>query len=207
MKPKILIADDHPLILKGLEDFLVEKEHNVIGKASDGQEAFNKIKDLQPDIAILDIRMPEMTGLEVAQKCKDEEVETKIVLITFEKDPELYRKACDLNLYGYILKEFALTDIEKCIASVQNDESYFSESIKEFLENQIPNCNLLCLTPSERQVLKLVAKNKTAQEIGDVLFISRRTVEKHRSHIIKKLKLESSQNSLLLFAKENEKHL
>ena len=103
--------------------------------------------------------------------------------------------------------EFALTDIEKCIASVQNDESYFSESIKEFLENQIPDCNLLCLTPSERQVLKLVAKNKTAQEIGDVLFISRRTVEKHRSHIIKKLKLESSQNSLLLFAKENEKHL
>lgn len=207
MKPKILIADDHPLILKGLEDFLIEKKYNVIGKAVDGQEAFIKIKDLRPEIAILDIRMPYMTGLEVAKKCIDENIDTKIVLITFEKDPELYKRACELNLYGYILKEFALNDIEQCIKSVDNNEPYFSNNIKEYLESQIPDCNLLCLTPTEREVLKLVAKGNTAQEIGELLFASKRTIEKHRSHIIKKLKLKSSQNSLLLFAKENEMYL
>ena len=206
MQPSIIIADDHPLVLKGLQDFLVEKGYHVLDSATDGRAAFKLIVKHSPDIAILDIKMPHMTGLEVAEQCKINNLNTKIVLITFEKDPNLYVKAQELNIFGYMLKEFALTEIENCLETVQNGRPYFSPEIEEYFNK--PTSDLIdTLTPAEKKVLRLVAQNQTATEIAKTLFISPRTVEKHKSHIIKKLNLESKSSSLMLFAKENEAFL
>ena len=209
MKSKsIIIADDHPLLLKGLSDFLIEKGYNFIGRADNGREAFNLINKLKPDIAILDIQMPYMSGIEIAKKCNSNNIKTKIVLITFHKEKELYQQAKDLNIFGYILKEFALEEIENCIQTVSKGEPYFSPKIKELLaKNTVDDDALSMLTPSEKKILKLIAKDKTNKEIASLLFISYRTVEKHRSNIITKLKLEQKTNSLLIWAKDHQDQL
>lgn len=207
MNPNIIIADDHPLILKGLKDFLTEKNFNVIATAKNGKEALTLIKAHTPDIAILDIKMPFFSGLQIAEKCKTENIATKIVLITFEKDEKTYNEAKTLDIYGYVLKEFALEEIENCINSVINNKPYFSPELISYIEiNQGPT-KLKSLTDAELKVLKLIGDNKTASEIAKELFISSRTVEKHKSHIRKKLVLSSKSISLYLFAKENSQFL
>ncbi|MCD2258582.1 response regulator transcription factor [Psychroserpens luteolus] len=207
MSTSIIIADDHPLILKGLNDFLLEKQFNVIASAKNGKEALTLINAHKPDIAILDIQMPMLTGLEVAEKCKTFNLNTKIIIITFEKSQDIYNKAKSLGIYGYILKEFAIAEIENCIASVLQETSYFSPELIEYLEIKETPDELKTLTDSEMKVFKLIAENKTAKEIASVLFISDRTVEKHKSNIRTKLKLESKANSIVLYAKEHEEFL
>lgn len=204
MQSSIIIADDHPLILKGLNDFLLEKKYNVLASAVNGKDALELIETHKPEIAILDIQMPYYTGLEIAEKCKALNYQTKIVLITFEKDETIYTQAKSLGVYGYVLKEFALTEIEQCIDTVSKDIPYFSPELLSYLEVESTPKELETLTPTEKEVLKHIAQNKTAKEIGDLMFISNRTVEKHKSHIIKKLNLAPIQNSLLIWAKENQ---
>ncbi len=204
MQSSIIIADDHPLILKGLNDFLLEKKYNVLASAVNGKDALELIEIHKPEIAILDIQMPYYTGLEIAEKCKALNYQTKIVLITFEKDEAIYKQAKSLGVYGYVLKEFALTEIEQCIDTVSKDIPYFSPELLSYLEVESTPKELETLTPTEKEVLKHIAQNKTAKEIGDLMFISNRTVEKHKSHIIKKLNLAPIQNSLLIWAKENQ---
>ena len=134
MNPTIIIADDHPLVLKGLQDFLHEKNYNVLASAKNGKEALALIKAHTPDIAILDIKMPFFTGLQIAEKCKKANLKTKIVLITFEKDEKIYNEAKALGVYGYVLKEFALDEIENCISSVTEDKPYFSPELLAYIE-------------------------------------------------------------------------
>ncbi|NRA94335.1 MAG: response regulator transcription factor [Psychroserpens sp.] len=207
MATSIVIADDHPFILKGLKDFLLEKDFDVVASAKNGKEAFTLIKAHRPEIAILDIQMPILTGLQVAKKCKDEALPTKIIIITFEKSETIYEGAKALGIYGYILKEFAIEEVENCIANVLEERSYFSPELIEYLEiKKVPE-EIKLLTDTEIKVLKLTGENKTAKEIGDILFCSSRTVEKHKSHIRSKLKLDSNANSIVLYAKEHEAHL
>lgn len=207
MSPTIIIADDHPLVLKGLQDFLHENEYNVLASAKNGKEALALIQAHVPDIAILDIKMPFFTGLQIAEKCKKANLKTKIVLITFEKDEKIYDEAKSLGVYGYVLKEFALDEIENCIASVIKDKAYFSPELLAYIEVDEAPEELKLLTKTETKILGLIAQNKTGVEIADLLFVSTRTVEKHKSNIIKKLKLQSKQNSLLIWAKENSDYL
>ncbi|MEH6763980.1 response regulator [Aequorivita antarctica] len=206
--PSIIIADDHPLLLKGLSDFLIEKGYNLLGSGKDGREAYNLITKKKPDIAILDIQMPYMSGLEIAQQCKGLDLNTKIVLITLHKEKDLYQKAQELNIFGYILKEFALEEIENCIKTVTEGVPFFSDKIKELIGVVfIDDGELSSLTPSEKKILKLIAQDKTNKEIASQLFISYRTVEKHRSNIITKLNIEPKTNSLLIWAKEHHEKL
>ena len=207
MNPTIIIADDHPLVLKGLKDFLIEKKFNLLASAKNGKEALALIKAHNPDIAILDIKMPFLTGLQIAEKCKTDRLPTKIILITFEKDERTYNDAKSIGVYGYVLKEFALEEIENCIASVIKDKPYFSPELIDFIKvNQAPK-KLASLTDAEKTILKLISESKTAKEIAEELFISSRTVEKHKSHIRTKLVLGSKSESLYLFAKENVEFL
>ncbi|MCB0451590.1 MAG: response regulator transcription factor [Aequorivita sp.] len=206
--PSIIIADDHPLLLKGLSDFLVEKGYNLVGSGKDGREAYNLITKKTPDIAILDIQMPYMSGLEIAQQCMGLDLDTKIVLITLHKEKDLYQKAQELNIFGYILKEFALEEIENCIKTVTEGAPFFSDKIKELIGVVfVDDGELNTLTPSEKKILKLIAQDKTNKEIASQLFISYRTVEKHRSNIITKLNIEPKTNSLLIWAKEHHEKL
>jgi DNA-binding NarL/FixJ family response regulator len=203
INPTIIIADDHPLVLKGLKDYLIEKEFNVLASAKNGKEALTLIKAHKPDIAILDIKMPFFSGLEIAEKCKEANLATKIVLITFEKDELPYNKAKALGVYGYILKEFALEELENCITSIINDKAYFSPELIAYIEIHKAPKELKSLTEAEQNILKLISDNNTATEIANKLCISVRTVEKHKSHIRTKLVLDSKSASLYLFAKEN----
>jgi len=207
MNASIIIADDHPLMLRGLNDFLLSKGHNIIGSANDGQAAYNLIVKLKPDIAILDIRMPYKTGLEIAEACKKNNIKTKIILITFDKEEDLYDKAKALNIYGYILKEFAIEEIETCIKHVTRNEPYFSEEIASYLNvnHSTPKSDLLdILTKSEKKIVRLISENKTSQEIAEELCISIKTVHKHRSHIVGKLKLDNKPASLSIWANLNK---
>jgi DNA-binding NarL/FixJ family response regulator len=205
--PKIFIADDHPILVKGLEDLLVEKGFEVVGTAINGQSALNFIFKQEPDIAILDVEMPFLTGIEIAKAAQKHGSKTKIILITLHKEVDLYLQAKKLNIYGYLLKEFALEEIEKCILSVSADRPYFSEKIKEMLGyTQESKSVLKELTVTERRIVKLIAQHKSNKEIGHLLFISPRTVEKHRSNIINKLNIDRKTGALSVWVQKN-KHL
>ena len=209
MSASLVIADDHPLMLKGLSDFLDSKGFNVIGRAEDGKSAYNLIVKLKPEIAILDIRMPYKTGLEIAEACKKNDLKTKIILITVDKDEDTYLQAKAFNVYGYILKEFAVEEIETCIAHVIKNESYFSEEIGSYLDESKTSSkhNILDpLTKAEITIVKLIADNKTSKEIAEELSISIKTVHKHRSNIVTKLKLEKKSSSLIVWATLNKEH-
>lgn len=207
MNTSIIIADDHPLMLRGLNDFLSSKGYNIVGSANDGKEAYNLIVKLNPTIAILDIRMPYKTGLEIAEECQKNNIDTKIILITFDKGEELYDRAKELNIYGYILKEFAIEEIETCIAHVEMNEPYFSEEINDYLNKSEIKAHLNALeklTKSERKIVLLIAQDLDNQHISNHLNISLRTVEKHRSNIVSKLKLEKKPSSLFVWARLNK---
>ncbi|MEM6517051.1 MAG: response regulator transcription factor [Bacteroidota bacterium] len=208
MPIKIVIADDHPLVLKGLNDFLIENGFEIAAKAKNGKEAFDKIKAYQPEIAILDIQMPYLSGLEVARKCFEQNLLTKVIIITFEKTEKIYNEAIAIdNIHGYILKEFAIEEIKDCIETVMSGLSYFSPELLKFIDKKKIPEELKLLTQTEIKVLKLVLENKTAKEISQVLFSSDRTIEKHKSNIRSKLKLSSKRQSMVIFAKEYEDYL
>ncbi len=201
----IVIADDHPLLLRGLSDFLTSKGFNIIGVAEDGQSAYNLIVKLKPDIAILDIRMPHKTGLEIAEDCQKNKLSTKIILITFDQEEELYEQAKSLNVYGYILKELAIEEIEICIQHLLKNEPYFSKQIESYLKKSPSSDDSLnVLTKTEKKVITLIAANKTSQEIAEELSVSIKTIHKHRSHIIAKLKLDNKPTSLSVWANLNK---
>ncbi|WP_024768843.1 response regulator [Aquimarina macrocephali] len=208
LKPNILIADDHPLLLRGLEEFLKERKYNIINTHSDGLSAYNAIIKDKPDIAILDIEMPNLTGIDIAKNCKRHHIDTKIILITLHKEKKFFEDAVKYNIHGYLLKEFALTEIEACIASVSRGEPYFSEKIyKRFTNVSERNPDIEKLTPSEVKILKRIAEEMTSTEIADLLSISVRTVEKHRANIIRKLTLEQKPNALLIWSQKNKQLL
>lgn len=208
MNTSIVIADDHPLMLRGLTDFLTSKGFRIVGSAEDGNSAYNLIVKLKPEIAILDIRMPYKTGLEIAEACQKNNLPTKVILITFDKEEELYEQAKKHNVYGYILKEFAIEEIEICINHAINNKRYFSKEIASYLNHNSNNKphNLDQLTKSELKIVKLISENKTSNHIAEELSISVRTVDKHRSNIVSKLKLDNKPTSLAIWASLNKQH-
>jgi DNA-binding NarL/FixJ family response regulator len=202
--PTIIIADDHPILLKGLSDFLSDLGYFILGTATDGLSALNLIKEFSPDLAILDMEMPKMTGLEIAAKCQNEKIQTKIILLTFHKELYLYQQAKELNLSGYILKDFALDDLSTAISKIMEGGQFFSEKIFDELKEDGMDQNENPLTPSEVKILRLIALGLSTKEIAGKLFISERTIEKHRSNMISKLNLEKKHNSLLIWAQKNK---
>ncbi len=202
--PKILIADDHPILLKGLYDFLKDLGFQTILKASNGTEALKQILESKPDLAILDLDMPGMTGIEIASHCKSASIPTKIILLTLHKEIYLYKQAKELNLSGYILKDFALDDLSKAITTVLSGEQFFSEELFKDMNinhSEVADYNL---TPSEIKILRLISHGSSTKEIAAKLFISERTIEKHRSNMIAKLQLGKSHNSLVIWAQQNK---
>ncbi len=204
----IVIADDHPVFRQGLR-LIVEndKSFSVLAEAGDGREAIDLIETHQPKIALLDVNMPEMNGFAVAAAVQKKNLKVEIVFLTMHSEEELFRSAMDLGVKGYVLKDSAGTDILSCLRTVAAGKHYVSPALSglllnrrrrsETLENQQPGLHLL--TPTEKNILKLVAKEKTSKEIGEELFISYRTVETHRANICQKLDLKGS-HVLIKFA-------
>ncbi|HMQ70263.1 MAG TPA: response regulator transcription factor [Ignavibacteria bacterium] len=207
---RVIIADDHPIFRKGLRQMLNEEDNiKIIGEAENGKKALEMIIEKKPDVAILDIDMPRMTGLEVLKELKG--VDVKVIFLTMYGEQDIFEEAMNLGIKGYVIKDSALSDIIDCINSVMNDRYYLSPSMSDFLVNrkkkfsELNNSNpgINQLTLSEKRILKYITENKTSKEIAEILFISYRTVENHRANISGKLNLKGSQ-SLLKFAIENK---
>jgi DNA-binding NarL/FixJ family response regulator len=205
MKIRVFNADDHPLLRKGVSSLLAESNDiQWMGSAEDGKEAMNKIRELQPDVAILDIEMPYYSGLDVAKMLLSEGIKTKFVMFTLFKDETFFRNAISVGVKGYLLKESSEKEILDCIRSVDAGKAYVNPSLTQYLITSEPESNLLAnLSKHEVNILKLIAQQKTSAEIASMLFISPKTVSNHRTNIGKKLSIGGVQNGLLKWAMEH----
>ena len=203
MQTTIILADDHPLLLEGTRSFLEHSNYKVLAVASDGNEAYNTILKNQPDIAILDFDMPKLNGIEVAELCKQKNIAVKIIILTLYKQ-EAIVKEIGQCIHGYIIKEDALSELKTCIAKIIEGQTYTSKNINEQIFFKATDINIDSLTATELKILKYLAKDLSSAAIADHLFISKRTVEKHRSNIIKKLNIPPTQNGLILWVQKHQ---
>jgi len=212
---KVLIVDDHPLFRSGLRQVIEsDVRFELTGEAADGETAYKFILEKKPDVAVLDVNLPKLTGLEVARKLQPKKISTRLIILTMHKEEDMINRALDSGVNGYVLKENAVEDILEAVVAVAKGGHYLSPAVSGFLVNRRNRAQSLAaqkpglddLTKAERRVLKLVAEKKTSKEIGAELFISPRTVEAHRANICTKLELTGS-HSLLQFALENRSAL
>ncbi len=206
---KFVIADDHVFLLNGLHQALEEKGHDVLGIAKDGIEAVNMILLHQPDIALLDIDMPLLTGFDVIKMARVKTIKTKFVVLSFHKELEYIALAKSIGISGYLLKEDSIDELDACIKAIQDNEEYFSTSLQKISLKEVDSTlkNLNLLTPSECQILKFIAEEYDTNKIAMSLHVSERTIEKHRSNIIRKINLEVKNNTLGQWALKNQRFL
>jgi two-component system, NarL family, response regulator DegU len=204
----IVIADDHPVFRKGLRGIIESSpKFHVIGEAEDGETALALIREHQPNIAVLDIEMPKMTGLDVARVVKNETLPVALIILTMYDDGDLFDEAMDTGIMGYVLKDSAILEIVRGITNVAEGEYFVSaamtsmalQKIPEYQPQQRERLGLHLLTQAEKQILRHIAADKTTKEISEVLHVSRRTVDNHRAHICAKLHL-SGAFALIKFA-------
>lgn len=198
----IVVADDHPMLLKGLFEELTENGYHVAGKAKNGLIALELVLKLKPTLAIIDVDMPLLSGFDVVKMAKDKKISTKFIIQTFHKEANYIKEAKTLQIKGYLLKEDSFLEIQKCIKAVINNTEYFSSSLQntsiEDASGQLQK--LQFLSASEIVILKQISKQISTNEIAKTLSVSARTIEKHRSNIIAKLDLKSKANSLTNWA-------
>ena len=210
----VLIADDHPIFLKGLRETLESIENwTVVTQAGDGLEALRALQSHPVDVAVLDLDMPGLSGLEVAAKILSEKPDLPVILLTMHKDQAHFFRALEVGILGYVLKENAVIDVIQAIRKAVDGQAYISPDMSTFLLQRTaktvlrkPSDTLSQLTPAERQILALVSEFKSSKEISNLLFISERTANNHRMNIARKLNL-TGKNSLLRFALENAREL
>ena len=211
----IILADDHPIVRKGLREVIEDDRRlKVVAEAGNGREAVESVEKLQPRVVVLDINMPVMNGFEAAREIKSKNLLAGIVFLTMHRDEEIFNEALDLGAKGFVLKDSAIEDIIECVKEVAADRYYASHSLTTFLMNRSRGAIRLTekqpsindLTAGERAILKLIVENMTSREIGEQMFISPRTVEKHRANICQKLDLHGS-HSLFKFAVLNKSKL
>jgi len=211
----IVVADDHPIVRKGLREIIEEEsKYIVLAEVKNGLEAVEAVEKYSPTVAVLDVDMPLMNGFDAAREIKRRRLSTELVFLTMHRDEDLFNEAIDLGAKGFVLKDSALEDIVECIEAVAASRHYASHALTSFLINRSRRALQLSenqpsindLTPTERKVLKLIAEDLTSREIGERLFISPRTVEKHRANICRKLNLQGS-HSLFKFALQHKSRL
>lgn len=214
-KITVLIADDHPIFRSGLRQAIEDdRELQIAGEASDGTTTLDMITQRLPNVAVLDIDMPGMSGLEVARALQKNNTFVAIMVLTNYREEDMFNEAMDAGVRGYVLKDSVATDICDAIRTVAMGKYYISPSISDYLVGRSKRAiallqkkpSLTTLTPAERRVLGLIAMNKTSKEIAEELNVSYKTIETHRTNIATKLNIHGS-HSLLKFALENKSSL
>ena len=207
-KKTILVADDHPVVREGIVNVVKHvPSFEIIHESGDGVDAIQCIRDFHPDVVLLDISMPGMSGIDVIRQARKEHISSDFVILTMYDDEAYFEEAMDLGVKGYLLKENALTDLENCLKSILAGKFYISPSLSGFLVKNNQNTKTLLaktpglanLTKTERKILTLLSDNKTSKKIAEAMFISVRTVQNHRNNICQKLNLRGH-HSLLEFA-------
>lgn len=210
----VLIADDHPIFRKGLREIITaEPSLKLVAEAEDGARALQMIRSQLPQVAVLDVDMPQQDGITVARTIKEEGLPVSVVLLTMHRNERFFNAALDLGVAGYVLKDSAVSEIVSAIRAVNAGHRFVTPLLTDYLLNRRgaqtqaeAGTGLSTLTDAERRVMKLIAEYKTSQEIADELFISIRTVDRHRANIVGKLELKGA-HALLHFALEHKAEL
>ena len=211
-KKKIVIADDHPLFLYGVKQLVEDSgKFEITGEFNSGENVFEFIENNKPDFAILDIRMPSCSGLEIVEKISDSGLPTKVILLTMYKNLNYFYKSVSFGVKGYILKDSAAKELIEALTEISNGGVFISRDLQNQFDNRkidsykqkMTMLSINSLTAAERNILKLIAEWKSTKEIAELLFISERTVSNHRNHICEKLNLKGA-NRLVRFAIENK---
>lgn len=203
-KTRIFLADDHAILREGLRYILeTTDEYKVVGESGDGYNALNKIKELIPDIAVVDISMPRMSGIELAEQLRDQVPNVKILILSRHDDEEYVNKLLQIGVKGYVLKDHAGENLLWAIRSVLRGEVYLSPSISQKLidsyiqtgsssDSQTNEISPSILSPREREIIVYIANGMSNKEISSLLFISDKTVKAHRANIMQKLRLHKA---------------
>lgn len=206
----ILLADDHPIFRHGLRE-LIEREPGlrVVGEADNGRSALELIGTHAPDVAVLDLDMPELDGFEVARRVRDLRLPSHIVILTMHNDELHLSRAIDLGVRGYLIKDAAAAEVVDCIKAVTAGRDYVTPSLSAHLlrrvrrETHTEQPSGVRFTPTERRVLALLADLKTTRQVADALGVSPRTIDNHRANLCAKLGLRGP-HALAKFALEHK---
>lgn len=194
----VVLADDHPIVRQGLRHLLEsDPEFHVVGEAGDGVEALHLIETMKPNVLVVDMMMPGLNGLEVLRQFKKISPMTRAIVLSMQSANAYVVQALNLGAEGYVLKDTGPSELVDAIHAVTQGNRYISEKLLERLEangrraDDAPLDAYQTLTTREREILQLTVEGKSSSEVGDILAISHRTVEVHRSKIMKKLALHS----------------
>ena len=208
-KIKVFLADDHKILRESLVILLSQKENiQVVGEVGDGQEAYRKITELKPDVAVLDISIPRLNGLDLAVRLKNELPEVRTVILTMHKTEEYVTKALCSGVRGYVLKDNALEELIECIETVSAGKMFLSQDVTGFVVDGflsgVRDANLQTegISSREREILQLLAEGRSNKDISEELNLSVKTVETHRANIMRKLGLRNLAD-LVLYAVRN----
>ena len=200
-RPRILLADDHTMVIEGIRSLLEEKGHDVVGVVSDGRALVAAAPRLKPDVVILDISMPLLNGFDAAARLKQLLPDLKIVFLTMKDDPNLAAAVLDLGPVGYVLKHSAASELLIAITEVLRGKPYVTPRLKpenwavrEARARQFSKD----LTPRQREVLQLLAEGHAMKEVGGILNVSEKTVMFHKYHIMRSLNVRSNAELVLL---------
>jgi len=199
MSKSVLVADDHDIIRAGIRNILRgQSGYEVIAEAVDGEEVLTKVKELKPDILLLDISMPKINGLDIIEPIRRISPQTKIIILTVHKAQGYIMKALRAGAKGYLHKENAAEELLPALHKVANGKAYLSSAVSSYLVEKIseeePEDGFKqgLLTEREEDILRLAVEGKTSKEIADILYISQKTVETHKKYIFKKLGLHKT---------------
>lgn len=197
---RVLVADDHALVREGIRHVLEpDPEFRIVGEAATGPEALALAVEHRPDVAVLDISMPDQTGLQVAARLRRTLPETRILILSMHDNTEYVLESVRAGAHGYLLKDTAATELRTAIRAVQNGEAFFSPgvarrlsaAVRGELEREQHASHLELLTGREREVLAGIAHGHTNKAIAAALGISHRTVETHRESLMRKLRIRT----------------
>jgi DNA-binding NarL/FixJ family response regulator len=187
---RLLLADDHRIVREGLRGLLEKAGHEVVGEAADGHEACKLARTLNADIAVLDLSMPLLNGIDAAREIRSLSPGVKTIMLSMYPDQRYVLQALKAGAKGYVLKSQAAADLLRAIREVARGEVYLSPEVAASVVDAYVNKTDVAadpLSPRERQVMQLVAEGSSTKEVAKVLNISYRTAESHRNHIMKKL--------------------
>ena len=190
MNTRVLVADDHPVVRQGLKSLLTREGFSVVGEAADGREALRQVEALRPEVALLDLGMPGLNGLDAAREIMQSSAGTKVVILTQHAEEPYILEALRAGVHGYVLKSQSVSDVVQAIRDVTRGKLYVSPAISEMVVSAYRGQTRLpadLLTTREREVLQLVAEGKSTKKIAEILGIAQKTAESHRSHLMVKL--------------------